>query len=105
MKLSEAAKIASKSGKAIMLNRNGMNIHLLPTNTTSAIIESIDNGRSLIFWHPALEDIISEDWKVTDDFRIKQLPSQSSGPTGVPGVSMEDTARIHHLEAEWYRTR
>lgn len=105
MKISEAAKLANKSGLAIMLKRDGMIIRLLPTNTTSSIIESVSNGKHLVYWKPTLADLISNQWELTDDFRLNPLPNDSAGPTGVPAMLPEDYKRIQKLEREWYRTR
>lgn len=105
MKISEAAKLANKSGLAIMLKRDGMIIRLLPTNTTSSIIESVSNGKHLVYWNPTLADLISNQWELTDEFRLNPLPNDSAGPTGVPAMLPEDYKRIQKLEREWYRTR
>ena len=104
MKISEAAKLANESGLAIMLKRDGMIIRLLPTNTTSSIIESVGNGKHLVYWEPTLADLISNQWEVTDEFRLQPLPNDSAGPVGVPAMLPEDYKRIQKLEREWYRT-
>lgn len=104
MKINEAAKLASKSGMSMKLKSNGMIIHLLPTNTTSAIIESIGNGKHLVYWQPTLDDLISNSWEVTDKFHAVPLPSNAAGPTGTPGILPEDAKRIHYLEKKWYET-
>ena len=105
MKISEAAKLANESGLAIMLKRDGMIIRLLPTNTTSSIIESVGNGEHLVYWEPTLADLISNQWEVTNEFRLQPLPNDSAGPVGVPAMLPEDYKRIQKLEREWYRTR
>lgn len=105
MKISEAAKLANESGLAIMLKRDGMIIRLLPTNTTSSIIESVGNGKYLVYWKPTLADLISNQWEVTDEFHFNPLPNDSAGPAGVPAMIPEDYKRIQKLEREWYRTR
>lgn len=105
MNIQNAIKKATQQGKAIMLHRDEMTIHLLPTNTTSAIIESVDNGKYLVYWKPTLADLVSDDWEVTDEFRLNQLPNDSAGPTGIPAILPEDRKRIQILEGEWYKTR
>ncbi len=105
MKINEAARIASSSGKSILLNRDGMAIHLLLTNTTSAVIESLNDGQTLVYWHPTLSDLLSSNWEVADDFRINPLPSEGSGPTGTPAMKIADVKRLEHLKSEWYRTK
>lgn len=105
MKISEAVKLANESGLAIMLKRDGMIIRLLPTNTTSSIIESVGNGKYLVYWKPTLADLISNQWEVTDEFHFNPLPNDSAGPVGVPAMLPEDYKRIQKLEREWYRTR
>lgn len=105
MNIQNAIKKATQQGKAIMLHRDEMTIRLLPTNTTSAIIESVDNGKYLVYWKPTLADLISDDWEVTDEFRLNQLPTDSAGPTGIPAILPEDRKRIQILEGEWYKTR
>ena len=105
MKISEAVKLANESGLAIMLKRDGMIIRLLPTNTTSSIIESVGNGKHLVYWKPTLADLISNQWEVTDEFHFNPLPNDSAGPVGVPAMLPEDYKRIQKLEREWYRTR
>lgn len=105
MKISEAATLANKSGQAMTLERDGMIIRLLPTNTTSSIIESVGNGKHLVYWKPTLADLISNKWELTDEFRLNPLPNDSAGPTGVPAMLPEDYKRIQKLEREWYRTR
>lgn len=105
MNIQNAIKKATQQGKAIMLHRDEMTIRLLPTNTTSAIIESVDNGKYLVYWKPTLADLVSDDWEVTDEFRLNQLPKDSAGPTGIPAILPEDRKRIQILEGEWYKTR
>ena len=104
MNIQNAIKQASRQGKAVMLHRDKMIIRLLPTNTTSAIIESVGNGKHLVYWKPTLADLISNNWKVTDEFRLNPLPNDSARPTGVPAILPEDYKRIQVLEKEWYKT-
>lgn len=104
MKISEAAKMASENGLAISLTRDGMTIHLLPTNTTSSIIESVGNGKYLTYWKPALADLVSNRWEITDEFRLTSLPTIDTGPTGSPAILPSDYKRVQCLEKEWYKT-
>ena len=87
MNIKDAAERASQTGQAITLIREGMRINLLPTNTTSMIIESLDNGRKLTYWQPTLDDLVSDNWKVSSQFKIEKAPSDAAGPKGVPGLS------------------
>lgn len=104
MKISEAATLANKSGQAMTLERDGMIIRLLPTNTTSSIIESVGNGKHLVYWKPTLADLISNKWELTDEFRLSPMPNSDAGPIGVPAILPADYKRIQILEREWYRT-
>lgn len=104
MKISEAATLANKSGQAMMLERDGMIIRLLPTNTTSSIIESVGNGKHLVYWKPTLADLISNKWELTDEFRLSPMSNSDTGPIGVPAILPADYKRIQILEREWYKT-
>ena len=81
MILSEAIKQAYEEHKSVMLRRkDGAIIRLLPTDTRSKVIESVNNG-----------ELVSDEWEISYEFRIKSKPSYAAGPAGEPASPYDVT--------------
>lgn len=114
MIISEAIKQAYKEHKSIMLRRkDGAIIRLLPTDTRSKVIESANNGEFLVSWEPTYSDLVSDEWEISYEFRIKPKPSYAAGPAGEPAAPYDVTFnedvhldngtfnRYEQLKEEW----
>lgn len=115
MIISEAIKQAYGEHKSVMLRRkDGTVINLLPTDTRSKVIESVNNGEFLVSWEPTYSDLLSDEWEVSYEFRINPKPSLAAGPAGDPAsqysvtysqdIPLNDGAlkRYGQLKGEWY---
>lgn len=85
MIISEAIKQAYGEHKSVMLRRkDGTVINLLPTDTRSKVIASISRGEVIVSWEPTYSELVSDEWEVNYEFRIKRIPKGIEGPIGLP---------------------